>query len=366
MTPALQPRTVEVFLGERSYPIHLGAGTLAAAGDAIARHTKATHAAVVCVPAVGRRYAATLLRSLRQAGLRTSRIDVPDGDAAKTLRQASRLYERLLASNADRGSVVVALGGGAVGDLAGFAAATYLRGVSFVQVPTTVLAMVDASIGGKVAVNLPQGKNLVGAFHQPRLVWIDVATLKTLPRREVQAGMTEIIKHAAILGPALFDLLEEKLEAVMGLDEELLIEVVRQNCAIKAAVVGEDERESGYRAVLNFGHTLAHAIEMLTEYRTYLHGEAVAIGMAFAARLSHARGLCGASVRDRIIALLERAGLPTEIPADLIGRHLVLAVEADKKVSGGKVKFVCIEDIGRSRFEYLTGEEVLSFAGGVH
>ena len=174
MRSAAGLRTVEVFLGERSYPIHLGAGTLAGAGDAIARHTKATHAAVVTVPGVGRRYAGTLLRSLRQAGLRTTRIEVPDGDAAKTLRQAARLYQRLLASGADRGSVVVALGGGAVGDLAGFAAATYLRGVPFVQVPTTVLAMVDASIGGKVAVNLPQGKNLVGAFHQPRLVWIDV------------------------------------------------------------------------------------------------------------------------------------------------------------------------------------------------
>jgi 3-dehydroquinate synthase len=166
--------------------------------------------------------------------------------------------------------------------------------------------------------------------------------------------------------PSLFELLEEKLEAVMGLDEALLIEVVRQNCAIKAGVVGEDERESGYRAVLNFGHTVAHAVEMLTEYRGMLHGEAVAIGMAFAARLSHARGLCPASVRDRVIALLRRAGLPIEIPKELVGRHLALAVEADKKVSGGKVKFVCIEDIGRARFEYLTGEEVLSHAGGTH
>ena len=204
MTPAPPLRTVEVHLGERSYPIHLGAGTLAGAGDAIARHTKATHAAVVTVSGVGRRYAGTLLRSLRQAGLRTTRIEVPDGDAAKTLRQAARLYDRLLAGGADRGSVVVALGGGVVGDLAGFAAATYLRGVAFVQVPTTVLAMVDASIGGKVAVNLPQGKNLVGAFHQPRLVWIDVATLRSLPVRARAAGLAEVVKAAAIRDAGFF------------------------------------------------------------------------------------------------------------------------------------------------------------------
>jgi 3-dehydroquinate synthase len=358
--------TVMVKLGERSYPISIGAGTLDKIGARLQELKLGRRIAVVTNPVVARFYRDTVARSLKSAGFEATLLEVPDGEEHKNLAWLAFLYDRLVDARLDRDCAIIALGGGVIGDLTGFTAATFQRGVPFIQVPTTLLAQVDSSVGGKTAVNHPGGKNLIGAFHQPRLVWIDVATLKTLPRREVQAGMTEIIKHAAILGPALFDLLEEKLEAVMGLDEELLIEVVRQNCAIKAAVVGEDERESGYRAVLNFGHTLAHAIEMLTEYRTYLHGEAVAIGMAFAARLSHARGLCSASVRDRIIALLERAGLPTEIPADLLGRHLVLAVEADKKVSGGKVKFVCIEDIGRSRFEYLTGEEVLSFAGGVH
>jgi 3-dehydroquinate synthase len=359
-----QTATVMVMLDQRSYPIAIGAGTLDRIGPRLQELKLGRRIAVVTNPVVARLYRDPLLQSIKAAGFEPTVLQVPDGEEHKNLAWLAFLYDRLVDARLDRDSAIIALGGGVIGDLTGFTAATFQRGVPFIQVPTTLLAQVDSSVGGKTAVNHPGGKNLIGAFHQPRLVWIDVATLKTLPRREVQAGMTEVIKHAAILGPSLFDLLEDKIEAVMALDEALLIEVVRQNCAIKAAVVGEDERESGYRSVLNFGHTLAHAIEMLTEYRGFLHGEAVAIGMAFAARLSHARGLCAASVRDRIIALLQRAGLPTEIPKDLINRNLALAIETDKKVSGGKVKFVCIEDIGRSRFEYMTGEEVLSYAGG--
>jgi 3-dehydroquinate synthase len=358
--------TVMVDLGERSYPISIGAGTLERIGTRLAELGLGRRVAVVTNPVVARFYREPLVRSLTAAGFDPTVLQVPDGEEHKNLAWLAFLYDRLVDARLDRSSAIIALGGGVIGDLTGFTAATFQRGVPFVQVPTTLLAQVDSSVGGKTAVNHPGGKNLIGSFHQPRLVWIDVATLKTLPRREVQAGMAEIIKHAAILGPALFELLESQIEAVMAIDEPLLIEVVRQNCAIKAAVVAEDERESGYRAVLNFGHTLAHAIEMLTEYRGYLHGEAVAIGMAFAARLSQARGFCTADVRDRIIALLQRAGLPTEIPKELVGRPLALAIEADKKVSGGKVKFVCIEDIGRARFEYLSGEEVLSHAGGMH
>jgi 3-dehydroquinate synthase len=366
MAPVTTTATVMVNLGERSYPISIGAGTLERIGARLAELELGRRIAVVTNPVVARFYREPLAQSLKAAGFEPTVLQVPDGEEHKNLAWLAFLYDRLVDARLDRSSAIVALGGGVIGDLAGFTAATFQRGVPFVQVPTTLLAQVDSSVGGKTAVNHPGGKNLIGAFHQPRLVWIDVATLKTLPRRQVQAGMAEIIKHAAILGPALFELLESQIEAVMAIDELLLIEVVRQNCAIKAAVVGDDERESGYRAVLNFGHTLAHAIEMLSEYRGHLHGEAVAIGMAFAARLSHARGFCTAEVRDRIIALLQRAGLPTEIPKELVGRHLALAVEADKKVSGGKVKFVCIEDIGRARFEYLSGEEVLSHAGGTH
>jgi 3-dehydroquinate synthase len=355
-----------VNLGARSYPICIGAGTLERLGTRLADLQLGRRIAVVTNPVVARLYRQPIVQSLSGAGFEPTVLEVPDGEEHKNLAWLAFLYDRLVDARLDRESALVALGGGVIGDLAGFTAATFQRGVPLVQVPTTLLAQVDSSVGGKTAVNHPGGKNLIGAFHQPRLVWIDVGTLKTLPRREVQAGMAEVIKHAAVLGPALFELLEEKLEVVMRLDETLLIEVVRQNCAIKAAVVDQDERESGYRAILNFGHTVAHAVEMLTDYRGYLHGEAVAIGMAFAARLSRARGFCRPAVADRIIALLQRVGLPTEIPKALIGRHLALAVQTDQTVSGGKVKFVCIEDIGRARFEYLTGDEVLGHAGGSH
>ena len=358
--------TVMVNLGERSYPICIGSRTLDRLGARLQDLKLGRRIAVVTNPVVARLYRDSVAHSLKSAGFDATVLEVPDGEEHKNLAWLTFLYDRLVDARLDRESAIVALGGGVIGDLTGFTAATYQRGVPFVQIPTTLLAQVDSSVGGKTAVNHPGGKNLIGAFHQPRLVWIDVATLKTLPRRQVQSGLAEVIKHAAILGPALFELLEEKIEAILALDEALLIDVVRQNCAIKAAVVAEDERESGYRSILNFGHTIAHAIEMLTEYRGHLHGEAVAIGMAFAARLSSARGLCAPAVANRIIALLQRAGLPTEIPKELIGRHLALAITADKKVSGDKVKFVCIEDIGRVRFEHLTGEDVLSHAGGPH
>ena len=357
--------TVTVELGERSYPICIGAGTLEGLGERLKGLALGRRIAVVTNPVVARLYRQPVVHALTAAGFEPTVLEIPDGEEHKNLAWLAFLYDRLVDARLDRESALIALGGGVIGDLTGFTAATFQRGVPFVQVPTTLLAQVDASVGGKTAVNHPGGKNLIGAFHQPRLVWIDVTTLKTLPRREVLAGMAEVIKHAAILGPSLFELLEAKLDAVLRLDEELLIDVVRQNCAIKAAVIAADERESGYRAVLNFGHTVGHAVEMLTEYRGFLHGEAVAIGMAFAARLSQARGVCRPAVADRIIALLKRAGLPTEIPDELIGRPLALAVEADKKVSSGKVKFVCIEDIGRVRFEYLTGDEVLGHAGGM-
>lgn len=358
--------TVMVSLGERSYPIAIGVGTLERLGARLAELRLGARVAIVTNPVVARLYRQAVEQTLSDAGFHATVLQVPDGEEHKNLAWLAFLYDRLVDARLERDSAILALGGGVIGDLAGFTAATFQRGVPFVQVPTTLLAQVDSSVGGKTAVNHSGGKNLIGAFHQPRLVWIDVTTLRTLPRREVQAGMAEVIKHAAILGPSLFELLEQRLDDVMALDPPLLVEVVRQNCAIKAAVVGEDERESGYRAVLNFGHTIGHAIEMLTEYRGFLHGEAVAIGMAAAARLSQARGLCAPAVTERLIALLRRVGLPTEIPGELVGRHLALAIEADKKVRGGKVKFVCLEDIGRVRFEFLSGDEVLAHVGGSH
>jgi len=254
----------------------------------------------------------------------------------------------------------VALGGGVVGDLAGFVAATYLRGIDFVQVPTTLVAQIDSSIGGKTGVDLAAGKNLIGAFHHPRLVVADVAALGTLPMRELRAGLAEVIKTGVILSPELTRFLEENHRAVLGLDEEAMLFLVESCAQLKALVVAEDETEGDYRAILNFGHTLGHAVETLTEYRSFLHGEAVAVGMAFAVRLSVHRGLLPRETAERVIALLTLYGLPTEIPKDLSHSALALAVEADKKRSQGRVKFVCVEEIGRTKFEMLSTEELLA------
>jgi len=351
-------RTVRVELGERSYPIRIGAGTLDAAGPAVAELTKARRAVVVSVPGVARRYAPALERGLRGAGLRVRRLLVPDGERAKSLRQLARLYDALVDFEADRNTVVVALGGGVVGDLAGFLAATWLRGVPFVQVPTTLLAMADASVGGKVAIDLPRGKNLVGAFHQPKLVWIDVATLRSLPPRQRAAGLVEVIKHGAILDAALFERFERDLERILALESGPLLDVLERSCQIKAQVVSQDEREAGLRMLLNFGHTLGHAIETLSGYRGVLHGEAVAIGMVFAARRSEALGYAPAGTADRIQVLLERAGLPTHPPA-LPRRAYLSALRVDKKRRDEHVRFVVLREIGRAETVPLLPAEIL-------
>lgn len=356
--PTVERRTVEVTLRERGYPIELGVGTLPEAGPAIARHTGASRAVIVTVLPVARRYSGVLARSLREAGLPVRRIVVPDGDRTKNLRQVARLYEALLDFGADRQTAVVALGGGMVGDLAGFLAATYLRGVPFVQVPTTVLAMADASIGGKVGVNLRRGKNLVGAFHQPRLVWIDLATLRSLPRRQCAAGLAEVVKAAAIRDRRLFERLERDLESILELKPEPLLAVMTRACAIKAEVVSRDEREAGLRMLLNFGHTLGHAVETLRGYRGILHGEAVAMGMVFAARRSEALGVAPAGVAERLEALLRRAGLPTALPP-FPRRAYLDALRVDKKRREARIRFVALRDIGRAETVPLKPAEIL-------
>jgi 3-dehydroquinate synthase len=351
-------RTVEVPLGERSYRIRIGIDMLDQAGAAIAETTKARRVAIVTVPEVGRRYAARLERSLRAAGVKSVRLVVPDGERSKSLKVAARLFDDLLDFDADRSTAIVALGGGVVGDLAGFVAATWMRGVPFVQVPTTLLAMADASVGGKVAVDLPRGKNLVGAFHQPRLVWMDVATLRSLPRRQRAAGLVEVIKHGVIRDAVLFERFEHDVERVLDLEAGPTLDVLERSCQIKAEVVGQDERESGLRMILNFGHTLAHAIETLLGYRKLLHGEAVAIGMVFAARRSEALGHAPAGVADRIQALLARTGLPTE-PPDLPRRAYLEALRVDKKRRGTHVRFVVLRDLGQADVVPLTPAEIL-------
>jgi len=351
-------RVLEVDLGERGYPVRIGTGNLALAGPEIARRTRASLAVVVCVPGVARRYAGVLERSLRSAGVRTRRILVPDGDRTKRLAVVERLYERLLALGADRGTALVALGGGMVGDLTGFTAATFLRGVPFVQVPTTVLAMVDASVGGKVGVNLPQGKNLVGAFHQPRLVWIDVATLRSLPPRERSAGFAEVVKAAALGDAGLFAWLERDAEALMELEPKRLVPVLGRAIAIKAEIVAQDEREAGPRMLLNLGHTLAHAVEALSGYRRVLHGEAVAMGMVYSARRSEELGLAPEGTAARLEALLRRFALPTELPRFSREAYLA-ALRVDKKKRDGRIRYVVLRRIGRAETVPLSAARIL-------
>lgn len=351
-------RTVEVALGDRSYAIRIGTDILDRAGAAIGEATKARRVAIVTVPEVGRRYAPRLERSLRAAGIRARRLVVPDGERSKNLRVAGRLYEALADFDADRGTAIVALGGGVVGDLAGFVAATWMRGVAFVQVPTTLLAMADASVGGKVAVDLPRGKNLVGAFHQPRLVWMDVATLRSLPRRQRAAGLVEMIKHGVIRDVALFERFERDVERVLELDPAAILDVLERSCEIKAEVVAADEREAGLRMILNFGHTLAHAVETLLGYRKLLHGEAVAIGMVYAARRSEALGYAPAGTADRIEALLRRTGVPTELP-DLPRRAYLDALRVDKKRQDAHVRFVVLRGLGQTDVVPLLPAEIL-------
>jgi 3-dehydroquinate synthase len=354
--------TVTVELGDRSYPIVIGANLLGELGGRLQAMQLDSKIAVVTNPIVRDLYAARLTAGLVGAGFTPTIIEIPAGEEHKNFAWLTFLYDRLLDARLERSSAVIALGGGVIGDLTGFAAATFLRGVPLVQVPTTLLAQVDSSVGGKTGINHPAGKNLIGAFYQPRLVLIDVETLQSLPRREFVAGLAEVIKYGIILAPELFDLLEKEIPRVLALDPVLLTHIVRVCCTLKAMVVGEDEREAGLRSILNFGHTLGHAIERLTEYKRFLHGEAVAIGMAFAARLSYMRGHCDREVASRVGRLLKRAGLPVEIPSEVLGRHLALAIEADKKVASGKIKFVCVRGIGRTVFDQLSATEIVQYA----
>ncbi len=354
---------VTVNLGARSYPILIGEGLLSDLGQLL-HHYRLTgpRVAVITDSIVGKLYKERVADILATAGFAPWTIEIPSGEEHKNLAWLAFLYDKLVEGRIERRSPVIALGGGVIGDMAGLAAATFQRGLPFVQVPTTLLAQVDSSVGGKTAVNHSAGKNLIGAFYQPRLVVIDVATLKTLPRREFVAGLAEVIKYGVILSPDLFTLLEEQLAALLRLSPALLTEVIKVCCQLKALVVEEDETEGDYRAILNFGHTLGHAVETATNYKQFLHGEAVAIGMAFATLLSCKRGLCDAAISERVNRLLKKAGLPTELSKELKkNEHLLLGMATDKKAAGGKIKFVCIEELGKTRFDYLTVEEIAKY-----
>ncbi|HEX9872940.1 MAG TPA: 3-dehydroquinate synthase [Deferrimonas sp.] len=347
-----------VGLGERSYSIRIGEGILADIGEALQRVHFPRRVAVITNPTVEALYGGELLRHLAAAGYRAETIVIPDGEEFKTLRTLETIYTALIEGGFDRSSGLIALGGGVVGDITGFAAATYLRGIPFVQVPTTLLAQVDSSVGGKTAVNHPLGKNLIGAFYQPRHVHIDVATLTTLPPREFAAGMAEVVKYGVIRDRKFFDWLVGARENLQRLDRHALVLAINRSCQIKANVVENDETESSLRAILNYGHTFGHAVEALAGYGHYRHGEAVAIGICIAAAVSCELGLCRAEEVAAIRALLVSFNLPVVPPAFPLEDYL-RAMGRDKKVKEGVLRVILNCGIGDCQIRELGDPEPL-------
>ena len=349
--------TIRVNLGSRAYDVHVGSDLLRRMGALVEPLALGRHLAIITHPELATGYGSTVVESLRGAGRDVAVLTVPPGEESKSLDQAARLFRELVRARLDRGSALIGLGGGVVGDLAGFVAATLYRGIRFVNIPTTLLAQVDSSVGGKTGVNLPEGKNLVGAFHQPSLVVADVLTLRTLPEREFRSGLAEAVKHGMISDEALFATLEKEADTILKRDADLLQMIVSSSCAIKAKVVEADEREAGLRAMLNFGHTLGHAIEAGLGYGAITHGEAVAHGMVLAAALSVRRGLCPKEDAVRLQRLLNRFGLLDEpVPSP---ESLETYMVSDKKTRDGALQFVLTRGVGSVTFAPASDREEL-------
>jgi len=373
-----------VELGPHAYPVHVSAGLLDRLGE-LARAAGLTpgRAALITDGNVARLYGARAAASLAAAGFAAATIEVPAGEASKSLATLEQVYDQLAEAALDRASAIFALGGGVVGDLAGFAAATYLRGLAVVQVPTTMTAQVDSALGGKTGVNLHAAKNLVGAFHQPRLIVADVNTLLTLPEREFREGLAEVIKYGAIMDAPMITALETAMPAILARDPEQLARIVGRSLRHKAAVVASDEREGGLRKILNFGHTIGHAIEASAGYGSYFHGEAVAIGMVAAVGLSRAHAGLSAADADRLTRLIEAAGLPTQMPPAWRGQNAAdqgaaaggrgghsgrafekdfeRALKLDKKRAGEGIEFVLIDRLGHALTRTLAFAEIVSY-----
>ncbi|HUE72744.1 MAG TPA: 3-dehydroquinate synthase [Pirellulaceae bacterium] len=337
---------VRVNLAERSYDIAIGRGLIAACGSLLKEWAPAQHAVVITDDRVRALHADAVLSALAGSGIRADLLVVPAGEPSKCLAEAERLWNRLVEQRADRKTVIVAVGGGVVGDLAGFVAATFARGLAFVQVPTSVIAQVDSSVGGKVGINLPLAKNMVGCFWQPSGVVIDTAALDTLPEREYLSGLAEVVKYGVILDAGFFAIVERQVPAVRARKPEVLAQLIERSCQLKAQIVEQDEREeTGLRAVLNYGHTFGHAIETVAGYGRYLHGEAVSIGMVCAANLARRLGRIDASLAKRQQDLLSALGLPVQI-AGLDPDELLAAMQRDKKAEQGNLKFVLPSRLG--------------------
>jgi 3-dehydroquinate synthase len=354
--------SVRVELGERSYPIHIGRALLSQP-ELVLAHLAQRKVAVVTNPLIGELYLERFAAGLQAQGVTVVPVVVPEGESHKNWETLNRIFDRLLSERCERKTTLVALGGGVVGDLTGFAAAAYLRGVPYIQVPTTLLAQVDSSVGGKTGINHPLGKNMIGAFYQPRLVLADTETLNTLPDRELSAGLAEVIKYGLVRDAAFLAWLEANMSRLLARDGPALAHAIGRSCEIKAQIVGEDERETGVRALLNLGHTFGHAIETGLGFGTWLHGEAVAAGSMLAAQLSQRMGLLSEPDVGRIAALFEKARLPTRAPDLGIARYLEL-MGLDKKVEQGRLRLVLLERIGSafvtSDFPQPSLESVLS------
>ena len=355
-SPLLAPRRVPIALGDRSYDIVIGPGLWrdVSAWQGLPR---ASTALIVSNPTVAGFYGTAMRQALAPHYGRIITLELPDGEVHKDWAALDLIFERLLREGCDRKTVLFALGGGVVGDVTGFAAASYMRGVPYVQVPTTLLAQVDSSVGGKTAINHALGKNMIGAFYQPQRVLCDLDTLATLPQRELSAGLAEVIKYGPIADGDFLDWIETHLDALLARDPQALAYAVQRSCEIKAAVVAEDERESGLRAILNFGHTFGHAIEAGLGYGTWLHGEAVACGMVLASELSVQLGLMPADFAARMRRLCERARLPVRAP-DLGAERYLELMRVDKKTEAGELRFVLIEALGRATLRAVPDAQV--------
>lgn len=349
-------QTVRIDLGERSYDIHIGA-TLLDSPDLFKDLPEAASVLIVSNDTVGPLYLNRLRSNIAQKYKKVFAVELPDGEEHKNWKTLNQIFDVLLQNGCDRKTIIFALGGGVVGDMAGFAAATYLRGVSYVQLPTTLLAQVDSSVGGKTGINHPLGKNMMGAFYQPLRVVCDTDLLATLPRRQMSAGLAEVIKYGPIFDMEFFDWIEKNLDALLAGDSVSLAYAVKRSCEIKASVVASDERETGRRAILNFGHTFGHAIETGLGHGKWLHGEAVGCGMLMAARLSHALGLVDQAFVRRLSLLVRRAGLPVVAPDLGIEQYMDL-MRVDKKADAGEIRFVLIDSPGHAVVQAAPAEAV--------
>jgi len=349
---------VIVELKERSYPIYFDYEGFDRVGDLIKKHVRSSKTFVITDSNVYPLYFEKIEESLKKSGFDVTHEVIPAGETSKTMEMAQRLLEVAYDSGLLRDSSIIALGGGVVGDIAGFVAATYMRGIDFIQIPTTLLAQVDSSVGGKVAVNLKKGKNIVGAFYQPKMVYIDISVLRTLSKREVLGGLAEVIKYGVIRDFDLFTYVEENLDNILRLEKEDLIHIVRRSCEIKAKIVSLDEKEESLRAILNFGHTIGHAIEALTGYEKYIHGEAVAIGMVYEARLAFNLGYIDEGYLERIVNLIKGSGLPTDYEG-IEKTDMLNVIKLDKKMREGKINFVLPIGFGKVDIVSVREEDVL-------